>query len=393
MSDNTNQEMMPDQDPRSNLNVLRVVTTAVGTLFCVVILAVFCYNFILSSGTKSSVSQTKAADVTIMDKYDMFMTNKISDALDGVLSIEKVYWLSDNDQVAPEPNPACYGEVHSYEELEPVLKKAEKLLEGQTLAFTPDRPVWDAHPIRYYFDETILVIAWKEIVDNSVYTVSEVKIAHPSQLRRFLSGGEYGSDKRHKTTEMAASVNAVLATSGDYYGYRPTIGTVVYNGELKRFESETTDTCFITDEGNLIFAYRGQLKTEEEAKQFIEDNNVRFSLIFGPVMLENGEMKVPDQYPLGEVNGTYSRAALCQWDKLHYLVVNTSQEGSLWHRHPVKVFTKFLQELGCKTAYALDGGQTTAIVMNDELVTLPDYGTQRLISDIIYFATALPEGG
>ena len=54
---------------------------------------------------------------------------------------------------------------------------------------------------------------------------------------------------------------------------------------------------------------------------------------------------------------------------------------------------KFIQELGCENAYALDGGQTTAIVMDDELITLPDYQTQRRISDIIYFATALPDGG
>ena len=58
-----------------------------------------------------------------------------------------------------------------------------------------------------------------------------------------------------------------------------------------------------------------------------------------------------------------------------------------------------IKELGdiawylAETAYALDGGQTTAIVMDDKLVTLPDYKTQRRISDIIYFATALPNGG
>ena len=106
------------------------MTTIVGTLFSVCLIAVFCYNFVLSSGTKEAVSQQKAADVTIMDKYDMYVTNAIADALNGVLSVEiqKVYWLSDHDQVAPEPNPAGYGEVNSFEELKPILKKAEELL-------------------------------------------------------------------------------------------------------------------------------------------------------------------------------------------------------------------------------------------------------------------------
>lgn len=394
MSDQTIQERNPDRDPGSGTKVLRVITTAMGAFFSLCLIAVFCYNLVLSSGTKEAVSQQKAAGVAIMDKYDMYVNNAIADSLDGFpfIEVEKVYWLSDHDQVAPEPDPECYGEVSSYEELLPILEQAEELLDGQTLAFTPDRPVWEGDSIHYYYDETILVIAWKEIVDNSVYTVAEVKVAHPSQFRRFLAGGEFGSDKQYVTTEMARSVNAVLASSGDFYGYRK-YGAVVYENELRRFEGESVDTCYITEDGDLLFTYRNELETEEEARAFIEENKVRFSLAFGPVLLDEGEIMVPGDYILGEVNGTYSRAAICQWDKLHYLVVNTSQEQGYIKRHKVRAFAEFIQELGCETAYALDGGQTTAIVMDDELVTLPDYKTQRRISDIIYFATALPDGG
>ena len=41
----------------------------------------------------------------------------------------------------------------------------------------------------------------------------------------------------------------------------------------------------------------------------------------------------------------------------------------------------------------LIGGQTAAIVMGNQLINRPVYGQQRKISDIIYFATAMPEGG
>ena len=44
-------------------------------------------------------------------------------------------------------------------------------------------------------------------------------------------------------------------------------------------------------------------------------------------------------------------------------------------------------------AYTLDGGQTATITINDQLVNQVSYGSQRRISDIIYFATALPDGG
>ena len=44
-----------------------------------------------------------------------------------------------------------------------------------------------------------------------------------------------------------------------------------------------------------------------------------------------------------------------------------------------------------KTAYALDGGQTATIVTGNERMNDVDYGGERDISDIIYFATAIPE--
>ena len=52
-----------------------------------------------------------------------------------------------------------------------------------------------------------------------------------------------------------------------------------------------------------------------------------------------------------------------------------------------------LQGFGAEKAYALDGGQTAVIVTNDQLINRPSYGYQRMISDIIYFATAIPDGG
>ena len=49
--------------------------------------------------------------------------------------------------------------------------------------------------------------------------------------------------------------------------------------------------------------------------------------------------------------------------------------------------------MGVLNAYMLDGGQTAAIITGDELMNTVDYGGERKTSDIIYFATALPNGG
>ena len=40
---------------------------------------------------------------------------------------------------------------------------------------------------------------------------------------------------------MAASVNAVVASSGDFYRFR-NYGTIVYDGQVQRIRSENVDT-------------------------------------------------------------------------------------------------------------------------------------------------------
>lgn len=367
------------------------ITKLVLLVVCVSLVGIILSNFAMIGGSGLVAASGGTANAAIMDQFDMFMTNEISNALDGVLNIEKVYWLSDSKLVAPEPNPDNYGTAGSVEELDWLLEEAADLIGDQQMLFGPDRPVWTKEPIHYYYDETILVITWKEMIGKSMYTISEVKVAHPSQFRRFLANGEFGSDKQYITTDMAKSVNAVVASSGDYYKHRH-YGIVVHEGQIKRAEMAKIDTCFIDDQGNLILSPRGQFSSQEQAQKYVDDNNIRFSLAFGPILVENGTVCAPKHYQLGEIDGHYSRMALCQRDDLHYLLVNATSEVNYQVRPDIWTFADVVATFGVDKAYALDGGQTTVIAMDGELISSVDFGYQRQISDIIYFATALPDG-
>ena len=339
-------------------------------------------------GTKTQQSTTNYA---VLDRYDTQMNNIISDALEGVLSIQKTYWLSDADQVAPEPNQDKFGTANSPSELAWLLEEAKTLLDGEELTFNTETPVYPGTKINYYFDDTILVITWKQEIDWVTYTISEVKIAHPSQFRRFLAGGEYGSSVQLTTTEMAASVNAVVASSGDFYKFRMS-GIVVYDGLVRKISGKNHDTCFIDEDSNLHLVYSGELTTREASQKYVDENNIRFSLGFGPNLVDKGEIVAPSRYPLGEIGDRYARAGLGQLGKLHYMLVTANSEFSP-NTPNIYEFAEVGQQLGMDTFYNLDGGQTAVICMNDKLINKVVYGAQRQISDIIYFATAIPNGG
>lgn len=364
------------------LTLLRLGVAAVCLVVTGALLAV-----VLFGAGDTAPTGTKGERLELMDRFNQYMTGITAQALDGVQSVKKVYWLRDSDIVAPEPNPECYGQTENPGDLKPVLEAAEELLDGQELIFSPDTQIAEGTKIKYYLDETILAITWQHTDGRTVYTCSEVKIAHPSQFRRFLSDGKYGSGKLYLASEMAASVNAVTASNGDYYAFRG-YGNLVQDGEVKRWDNRYLDTCYVDKNGDLLMVDAGKVVTKAQNEAFVEENDIRFSLAFGPVLLREGRRVEKFYYAIGETDGLYSRAALCQQGPLHYMLVTANRKGQ-----NISQFSRHLHEMGVQNAYMLDGGQTAAIITGDELMNKVDYGGERKTSDIIYFATALPDGG
>lgn len=348
-------------------------------------------SVLLFASGSSAASGTGIGDQFLMDSYDMYMNNEISDALDGVLQIDKVYWLNDSNTVAPKPNPECYGRTSDPASLQWLLDEAAPLINGQEMLFSLDVELFPDTEVVYYLDETIFCISWRVLMDQDMYTFSEVFIAHPSQFRRYIADDTYGSSKRYYGSDMAKAVNAVSASNGDFYQFRDA-GIVVYKGEVCRANANA-DICFVDDQGELIFVRRGELKDQKAAEAFVEENNIRFSIAFGPILVENHKAAEIGSYPLGNIDGFYPRAAIATMGKLHYLQVVAGYAPEKRPTPNIWQFAKKMESFGCEKAYALDGGQTGLIVVNGEVQNYLSYGSERTVSDIIYFATAVPDGG
>lgn len=375
-----------DKKKRTAWQWFSVLLRAMAVLVCLVLTLAMLAMVLFGSGA-AEISEKRGEKLELMDRFDQYLLSVTGQALEGVESVKKVYWLRDSDIVAPEPNPACYGETTDPGDLKPVLEAAEELLDGQELIFSVDAEITEDTKIKYYLDETIFAITWQHNDGRTVYTCSEVKIAHPSQFRRFLSDGKYGSGKLYLASEMAASVNAVTASNGDYYAFRG-YGNMVHNGEVKRWDNRYLDTCYVDANGDLLMVDYGKVVTRQQNEDFVAEHDIRFSLAFGPVLLRDGKRVEKFYYAIGETDGLYSRAAICQQGPLHYMLVSANRKGL-----NVSQFSKHLQQMGVQNAYMLDGGQTAAIITGDELMNKVDYGGERKTSDIIYFATALPDGG
>lgn len=364
----------------------------IGIVFS--LLSLLCIFWVLMNvhPDKGSVAKATGADskIDLVGSLSQYINNSASDALSDLAYIRKIYTIEESATVAPKPNQACYGRTTNPADIQAVIDAASELLDGQEMRWDPNVEFFRGSEIRYYLDETILVIAWKEVINDKVVTCAEVKVAHGSQLRRKLCEDTYGSSVQMKASDMAQQVNSVVAINGDFYAFR-NLGITGYQRQIYRCSPETVDSCFFTADGDMLFSYAGELSTPEAAQQFMDENDCTFAVAFGPVLIDNGELRYIHRYPIGEVHMTYSRAAIGMLDELHYLLMTVNYEEGYTVTATINELGRFMYDKGCYKAYTLDGGQTSVMVMEGETVNKVDWGIEREMSDIIYFATAIPE--
>ena len=356
--------------------------------------------------SRTTESARSLGNTNLVSRLDTGLNNAKANALSDIAYIPKHYTIPEGETVAPRPQETSFGSVtpENAANVMDVIQLARDsgLLEGQDVIFNPNLNFEPSTNIQYYYDETILTIIWKELIDGNTVTCCEVKVADASQFRRKLVDDTFGSPRKLFATSIAASVNSVVAMNADFYMFRD-FGIVVYDRELYRFSEDTytgmykkyncTDTMFVTEEGDLIFWHRLQEATPDQMRAFIEENNILFSIAFGPILVEDGVLTPCDWYPAGEIDRGYSRAGIGQKDHLHYFYMSLNHSAYKEARWTVNTFGERMYERGLQQAYCLDGGQTSEIVWRGAPFNYIDFGGEREVSDIMYFATAIPDSG
>ena len=336
-------------------------------------------------------------------QLDNSFSNSKAEALGSIATIKKHYVIPEDALAAPVPDPNGFGTVSIAEadKVMAVIDKARKsgLLDGQEVLFNPNADFYQDSFIGYYYDETILMIIWKEVINGNTCSCCEVKIADGSQIRRKIADDTLGSPIQYYASDLARTVNPVVAMNADFYMFRD-FGIVAYQRQLWRMDESTytgqykkyncVETCFVDSNGDFHFTHLLEEHSRSEIQDFMATNDILFSLSFGPVLVENGELKSCDWYPAGEPTRGDSRAAIGQVDKLHYFYLSVNhapEKAALW---TVNDMARAMYDKGIPNAYGLDGGQTSEILFQGVPFNHIDYDAERTVSDILYFASAVP---
>ena len=221
-----------------------------------------------------------------------------------------------------------------------------------------------------YQSENINVTVNHKEENGVIYNIAEIYIR---DLKYFKTA--FGGEGFKKTTEklpvIAERHNAVVAISGDHYGARSK-GVVVRNGILYR-NTKFEDIGILTNDGELITMPASQYNPKSLA-----ETGAWQVWCFGPELLDNGNVKTKFNSNVVRAN---PRTAIGCVEPGHYYFVEI--DGRIKDSKGVTMgqLSKLFYDLGCTSAYNLDGGQTSGFYWNGSLISYP-YG--RPVWDMVY---------
>ena len=235
----------------------------------------------------------------------------------------------------------------------------------------------------FYNDGNITVsVTEYEYLGTSVY-VADVKLSSAEYLKTAFAKNAYGRNVTEKTSAAASRVGAILAINGDYYGAQER-GFVIRNGVIYRKTAKSnTDALVIYEDGSSEIV--SESSTSAEALLSAGAYNV-FS--FGPGLITDGEISVSVRSEVGQAMASNPRTAIGIIDDLHYIFVVFDGRTKLSEGLSLYELAQFMQQLGAKCAYNLDGGGSSTMVFNGKVINTPTTNgrtvSERSVSDIVY---------
>ena len=218
--------------------------------------------------------------------------------------------------------------------------------------------------------------------DSTVY-VADVVLSSPDYLKTAFANSTYGRNVTAKTSSIAETANAILAVNGDYYGTQES-GYVIRNGVIYRDSAKRgTDVLCVYADGTMEV-----VSGEEKTAQELLESGVWQAFSFGPALLQTGEIAVSETEEVGKAMASNPRTAIGMIAPLHYVLVVSDGRTEESQGLSLYQLAEFMQSLGITTAYNLDGGGSSTMVFEGELVNKPTSGgssiKERSVSDIVY---------
>ncbi len=241
-----------------------------------------------------------------------------------------------------------------------------------------------------YQDASIQVTLETRETDGNVLRIATIAIQDASQLRT-ATAGKPSSSRVALISSMAEKNNAVIAMNANYMSNDPVKTSFEYRmGERVRNKPNRTKDLLIIDENGDFNLF---IKSNKDEIAAFEDSGKKIvnAFTFGPALVKDGELLTLDPDYGYNPHGEEPRMAIGQLGPLNYIIVHVEGRVKDSDGMTHEQLANLMYDLGCMQAFNLDGGNSATLVFNGDYYQSKTKSNERAQSDMIYFASAVPE--
>lgn len=239
-----------------------------------------------------------------------------------------------------------------------------------------------------YEDDNIAISITTQSTDDTTYYVADIQLSSAEYFKTALAQNTYGTNITETTSSIASSNNAIFAVNGDYYGANTT-GYVIKNGVIYRDSSRNSDYDDLAVYADGSFATFNESDTTAQA---LLDSGVVNTFAFGPTLVSDGEIAVSATEEVGQAMSDNPRTAIGIIEEedgsLHYIIIVSDGRTDASAGLTLYEMAEIMQSYGVTTAYNLDGGGSSTMYFNGQIINNPTTNgntiKERAVSDIVY---------
>lgn len=229
-----------------------------------------------------------------------------------------------------------------------------------------------------YSSPDIAITVTEETLGRATYYLADIYVRDITCFQSALARNTYGSGFRDSVEDMALLNHALLAINGDYYG-NTSEGVVIRNGVIYRANKTNCDVCVLYYDGSMRVMPGSSFSVEEAISQ-----GAWQAWTFGPALLDNDGGALTAFASTGRIIVANPRTAIGYYEPGHYCMVVVDGRGES-AGITLPDLSKLFHDLGCTAAYNLDGGNSSIMVWNNEIINDPS-GGGRESSDALLIA-------
>lgn len=238
---------------------------------------------------------------------------------------------------------------------------------------------------------------WREVYDTTTwnkkvrYVVTDIYVRTADYLKTYVSVDGSKSLTTSTVSDMSSAVGALAAINSDFISCRDSKSTLLVRNGIY-YSSKNPDKRYNTD--LLVMYADGRMKIVPYDPQnplvqtydFSGENVVNI-WSFGPTLLNSEGKAMPKEWYNSKVKPNNPRTAVGYYGPGHYCFISVEGRNDREKIPGLRMeeLGKLCELLGCRLAYNLDGGDSSVLTWNHNVVSRPsDGGSGRKSTDIIY---------